>query len=150
MLSIKSLFLKLSFVLLILSFYTSYNIVKAAESDTVAINKEIVALKAANNYEKAIDKAKQLVKIEEKKNGIAHKDYASALHVLGRLMYEDGSYSEAEPVLKQALSIDEKVLDSNHPNIVRDLKILAELYYTLVRFEEADRLTARANKIASK
>jgi tetratricopeptide (TPR) repeat protein len=75
-------------------------------------------------------------------------DLASSLEKLARLYYDQGRYSEAEPLYVRALAIREQQLGDNHPDTSASLNNLALLYRSIDRYSDAEPLYIRALAIS--
>ncbi len=71
-------------------------------------------------------------------------DVAISLGRLARLYYDQGRYSDAEPLFVRALAISEQQLGVNHPSTATSLNNLAELYKSIGRSSDAEPLYVRA------
>jgi tetratricopeptide (TPR) repeat protein len=69
-----------------------------------------------------------------------HPAYATSLHNLAGLYYDQGRYELAEPLYKQSLAIRKSVLGIQHPDYREGLKALAQLYRQQGRQTEAGAL----------
>ena len=65
-------------------------------------------------------------------------------------LYQQGRYSEAEPLFKQALDLKEKILGPDHLDVAEVLQSLALLYLQQDRFGEAEALLKRSLEIEEK
>jgi tetratricopeptide (TPR) repeat protein len=74
-------------------------------------------------------------------------ELADSLNRLAKLYYEQGRYSEAEPLLLRSLAIRESNLGADHPSVAIGLNNLAELYRTQGRYNEAEPLYLRSQDI---
>ncbi|MBL8818316.1 MAG: tetratricopeptide repeat protein [Planctomyces sp.] len=113
------------------------------------------AMKAVE--EQRHDEAERLLTsaIEEAEaHQILDRCYAVCLSNLGRLHYEKGDYSKAEPILRHALEIDTK-LDKNEGSTgtegsMRSLLNLSALLKESRNYDEAESLLRRALEIAER
>ncbi len=71
-------------------------------------------------------------------------DLAISLSRLAKLYYDQGRYSDAEPLYVRALAISEQQLGANHPNTATSLNNLAGLYRSIGRYSDAEPLYVRA------
>jgi tetratricopeptide (TPR) repeat protein len=71
-------------------------------------------------------------------------DLAISLGRLAGLYYDQGRYSDAEPLLVRALAINEHQLGANHPDTATSLNNLALLYKSIGRYSDAEPLLIRA------
>jgi tetratricopeptide (TPR) repeat protein len=71
-------------------------------------------------------------------------DVAICLNRLAKLYYEQGRYSDAEPLLVRSLAIIEQQLGANHPHTATSLSNLAMLYISIGRYSDAEPLHLRA------
>ncbi|CAK8720181.1 hypothetical protein KKHLCK_09365 [Candidatus Electrothrix laxa] len=77
-------------------------------------------------------------------------DTLDLINELAKLYYNQGRYSEVEPLYKQVLQFREKVLGKEHPDIVISNNNLAELYRFQGRYSEAEPLYKEALWISEK
>ncbi len=75
-------------------------------------------------------------------------ELATSLGRLAKLYYDQGRYSDAEPLFVRALSISEHQLEANHPNTAASLNNLATLYKSIGRYSDAEPLHVRALEIS--
>ncbi len=75
-------------------------------------------------------------------------DVANSLGRLAGLYYEQGRYSDAEPLFVRALAISEQQLGANHANTATSLNNLALLYESIGRYSDAETLYVRALTIS--
>ncbi len=75
---------------------------------------------------------------------------AVSLTNLAALYYNQGKYTEAEPLYKRALAIVEKTLGPEHPRVATGLNNLAALYDAQGKYAEAEPLYKRALGINEK
>jgi tetratricopeptide (TPR) repeat protein len=75
-------------------------------------------------------------------------ELATSLGRLAKLYYDQGRYSDAEPLFVRALSIREHQLGANHPNTAASLNNLANLYESIGRYSDAETLFVRALSIS--
>jgi tetratricopeptide (TPR) repeat protein len=71
-------------------------------------------------------------------------DVAIRLSRLANLYYDQGRYSDAEPLYLRALAIREQQLGANHPATANSLNNLANLYESIGRYSDAEPLYLRA------
>jgi tetratricopeptide (TPR) repeat protein len=69
---------------------------------------------------------------------------ARALNQQAGALYQQGRYTEAEPLYKRALAIWEKALGPDHPELAQSLNNLSVVYQDQGRYAEADTLLKRA------
>jgi tetratricopeptide (TPR) repeat protein len=67
-------------------------------------------------------------------------DVANSLNRLARLYYDQGRYSDAEPLFIRALTINEQQFGASHPNTANSLNNLAQLYKSIGRYSDAEPL----------
>ena len=79
-------------------------------------------------YLKAVDVAKDALKVAEETFGSEHPNMTFSLSNLAILYYEQGKYVEAELLYKRALAISEKALGKDHPEVATVLENMAFLY----------------------
>ena len=108
-------------------------------------------------YLKAVDVAKDALKVAEETFGSEHPNMTFSLSNLAILYYEQGEYVEAELLYKRALAISEKALGKDHPevatvleNMAVVLENMAVLYEKIWKKDEAKELAERAKKIRSR
>jgi tetratricopeptide (TPR) repeat protein len=77
-------------------------------------------------------------------------DVVNSLSRLAGLYYDQGRYSDAEPLLIRALAINEQQLGANHPDTATSLYNLAVLYKAIGRYSDAESLLVRAMAIKEK
>jgi tetratricopeptide (TPR) repeat protein len=75
-------------------------------------------------------------------------DLATSLIRLAKLYYDQGRYSDAEPLYVRALAIREQQLGTNHPDTAISLNNLANLYRSIGRYSDAEPLYVRALAIS--
>lgn len=78
------------------------------------------------------------------KYGLATRESAQLLNDAGYSLYEQGRYSEGEPLLQRALAIYEQQLGPLHPDTAASLNNLALLYDSQGKYEQAEPLLQRA------
>jgi tetratricopeptide (TPR) repeat protein len=71
-------------------------------------------------------------------------DVAIRLSRLANLYYDQGRYSDAEPLYLRALAIREQQLGANHPATANSLNNLANLYESIGRYSDTEPLLIRA------
>ncbi len=59
------------------------------------------------------------------------------MNLLGRVLYKQGHYDEAEPLYRRALTIDEQVLGPDHPNTITARRNLRNFLRERRRDDEA-------------
>jgi tetratricopeptide (TPR) repeat protein len=101
-------------------------------------------------YLKAVDVAKDALKVAEETFGSEHPNMAFSLSNLAILYQEQGKYVEAELLYKRALAISEKALGKDHPDVATVLENMAVLYEKIWKKDEAKELAERVKKIRSK
>jgi tetratricopeptide (TPR) repeat protein len=74
-------------------------------------------------------------------------ELADSLNRLAKLYYDQGRYSEAEPLYLRSLNIYEHQLGSDHLDIAQSLNNLAALYQSQGRYSEAEPLYLRSLNI---
>ncbi|NEO96258.1 MAG: tetratricopeptide repeat protein [Moorea sp. SIO3G5] len=72
----------------------------------------------------------------------------TSLNNLALLYYNQGRYSDAEPLYLQALDLMKQLLGQNHPLVATSLNNLAGLYDNQGRYSEAEPLYRQALEIA--
>jgi tetratricopeptide (TPR) repeat protein len=77
-------------------------------------------------------------------------EVAICLSRLAKLYYEQGRYSDAEPLYVRALAIIEQQLGANHPDTATILNNLASLYRATGRYSDAEPLYIRALAISER
>jgi tetratricopeptide (TPR) repeat protein len=109
------------------------------------------ALAVVSNKEgqvdKAIDTAGQALTLIEKKQGIEHIDYASALTVLGTILQDAKRYEEALTVYQRAAQLGAKVGGRDHPLVALAMADSAESLNVLHRYAEAQPAAEEAFRI---
>ena len=80
--------------------------------------------------------------------GPGHPLVATGLIGLARLYFDQGQYSQAEPLFQQALKIDEAALGPDHRRIASNLTNLGELYHRQGQYAQAEPLYQRALQIS--
>jgi tetratricopeptide (TPR) repeat protein len=75
---------------------------------------------------------------------------ANSLDRLAKLYYDQGRYSDAEPLYVRALAIIEQQLGANHPDTATILNNLASLYRATGRYSDAEPLYIRALAISER
>ena len=108
-------------------FLTSVSPVHAQGAEWENINKEVMQLYRAGNYERAVVVAKKALEVAEKNAGPDHADVARSLNNLASLYQTQGQYARAEPLYQRALAISEKALGPDHPDVATSLNNLASL-----------------------
>ena len=92
------------------------------------LNKEVMELYSAGNYDHAVIVAQKALRVAEQNGGSG--DVATSLNNLAQLYDTQGDYAKAEPLYKRSLAILEKALGSDHPGVATSLNNLAALYDT--------------------
>jgi tetratricopeptide (TPR) repeat protein len=69
---------------------------------------------------------------------------ATSLNNLANLYYNQGKYSEAEPLLLDALEMRKQLFTGDHPDVASSLNNLALLYHNQGRYSEAEPLYLEA------
>ena len=77
-------------------------------------------------------------------------DEANRLNQQAIQFYQQGRYSEAEPLYKRSLAIYEKALGPDHPDVAQSLNNLALLYDNQGRYADAEPLYKRSLTIYEK
>jgi tetratricopeptide (TPR) repeat protein len=75
-------------------------------------------------------------------------EVAISLDRIAGLYYDQGRYSDAEPLYVRALAITEQQLGANHPSTATSLNNLASLYRSIGRYNDAEPLYVRALAIS--
>jgi tetratricopeptide (TPR) repeat protein len=65
---------------------------------------------------------------------------ATSLNNLANLYYNQGKYSEAEPLYLDALEMRRRLFTNDHPDVASSLNNLANLYYNQGKYSEAEPL----------
>ena len=65
--------------------------------------------------------------MQQKFLGEEHPDVAFSINNLGRVLYKQGKYEEAEVLFQRALKIRRKSLGKEHPDTIRSKKSLQKL-----------------------
>src|SRR5208283_5792537 len=112
----------------------------AQTNEADALNKKIIELSKAQQYEQAIPLAQQVLAIRQKELGLDHPDVATALSTLAKLYDQQGRRADAEPFYKQALAINEKARGPDSADVDFSLSDLAGLYAEQGRYAEAEPL----------
>jgi tetratricopeptide (TPR) repeat protein len=79
-------------------------------------------------YKSAIQFGEVAYSVSETLYGLEHLDSVQPQHQLAWIYYQQGRYSEAEPLYQRALAISEKALGPEHPNTSKLVNKLARLY----------------------
>ncbi len=79
-----------------------------------------------------------------------HPDVALGLNNLALLFYDQGKYTEAEPLYQRALAILEKALGPDHPDLVTGLENYARLLRKTDRKADAAKTEEYAKAIRAK
>lgn len=79
-------------------------------------------------YKSAIHFGEVAYSVSETLYGLEHLDSVQLQHQLAWIYYQQGRYSEAEPLYQRALAISEKALGPEHPNTSKLVNNLARLY----------------------
>ena len=77
-------------------------------------------------------------------------DKVKSLNNLAALYYNQGRYSEAEPLYLQALSLRKKLLGEEHLSVATSLNNLALLYESQGRYSEAEPLYLQSLSLSKK
>ncbi|MEW5963726.1 MAG: CHAT domain-containing tetratricopeptide repeat protein [Pseudomonadota bacterium] len=86
----------------------------------------------------------QYVSLVRQQNGEEHKNYATAISLLGTLYSGIGRDTEAEPLCRRAMAIMAKTQGPNHIDVVPTINCLAGIYYGTGRYLEAEPHYTRA------
>ena len=111
-----------------------------------------------SNFKTLITKG-ALVEVQEREDNKYYQQYsqlsedeqiekANRLNEMALLYYDQGRYSEAEPLYLQSLELYKKLLGKEHPKIAASLNNLAEIYKSQGRYSEAEPLYEKALEIA--
>ena len=76
--------------------------------------------------------------------GEEHPDVATSLNNIATLYYDQGHYSEAEPLYTQALALRRRILGEEHPDVASSLNNLGDLYRSQGHYSEAECLFLQA------
>jgi tetratricopeptide (TPR) repeat protein len=100
----------------------------------------------AQDYRKEQDLAiEYFIKAAELQKELGlERDLATSLHNIGLLYYDQGRYSEAEPLYKQALELRKHLFGEEDLDVAQSLNNLAELYQDQGRYQEAELLYQQA------
>ena len=80
-------------------------------------------------------------------NPVDVPEVGRVLNQAGYYLYEQGRYSEAEPMYEQSLAISELQMGADHPEVSTSLNNLASLYRSQGRYSEAEPLSMRSLSI---
>ena len=94
------------------------------------------------DYAKAYEYSQEAAKLDP--------DNPTYLNMAGKLAFEVGRYTEAQPFLEKALQIREKALGPDHPDVAISLNNLAELYRAQGQYGKAEPLYQRSLAIKEK
>jgi esterase/lipase superfamily enzyme len=112
-----------------------------------ALKRQVQELQWSGRGAEALPLAENYVAAVRARYGEEHRDYATAIGMLGSLYSAQGRAEEAESLLKQALALEERLFGANSKEVAGTLFTLAALYTSQGREEEAAALSARAREI---
>jgi tetratricopeptide (TPR) repeat protein len=118
--------------------------VAQTRSDLDALNKQIVRLQHAGNYEEAIRLARQALVLAEQLTGAQSVQTTAELVRLGQLFQETGQFAVAEECFAKALAIAEKALGADDIGVAVVIGNLAQLLHHTGRYAEAEPLMRRS------
>lgn len=100
-----------------------------AEESTDDLNRRMMQLYGAGQYEQALPLAQQVVAALEKSAGPGSREVASALNNEAELFNKLHRYAEAEPLYRRSLAIRQAVLGPDHPDTIKSMNRLAEVFH---------------------
>jgi tetratricopeptide (TPR) repeat protein len=75
---------------------------------------------------------------------------ADSLNTLAGILFQQGKFSECEPLLEKALRLRQSKLGEEHPHIADNLRDYAKLLKKLGRESDAEKMYAQAKSIIAK
>ena len=108
------------------------------------------ALYKVGEYDKALPKMQQALKLSEQNYGPEHRNTTLILNYLGLITRKLDDFPQAEIYLSRALEIRQRTLEPNHYQIAVSLNNLALLYQDNAKFEKALELYQRSVPIMRK
>ena len=116
---------------------------QGAGVDWDTLNREVLDLRRAGKYDRAVVVAQKALQVAEQNVGPDHPDVATSLNNLALLYKTQRDYAKAEPLYKRSLAIREKALGPDHPSVATSLNNLALLYDTQGEYAKAEPLYKR-------
>ena len=138
---------RVGMVVLLLLLPTSSVFAQGAGIEWDTLNKEVMELYRAGNYDRAVTVAKKSLEVAGRNTGLDHPSVATSLNNLAELYKTQGQYAQAEPLYKRSLAIMEKALGPDHPSVATSLGNMVALYRKSGREKEAEVLEKRAAAI---
>lgn len=89
------------------------------------------------DYPRALECAKEDLRLAKESAGEEHPNYLISLNNLGLLYYKLDNYAEALPLYQEALQKWKRVLGEEHPSYITALNNLAILYSAMGNYAEA-------------
>ena len=132
------------FYLMLIFLVTAAGFACARQISWEQLNEQVVLLYKQRNYEQAIKKAQDSLKIAEDTFGANHPSVAQALNNLARIYDSQGRLTEAEVFYGRTIGVIEKALDSSHPDVAASLYNLAGFYDVYTKLALAESYYQRA------
>lgn len=104
------------------------------------MNSEAFELQRNGQYALAVENAAEALRIRSEFLEAYHPDYGQSVSNLAYLYFEQGLYSDAEPLFKEALDVTMKMYSSEPREYATALSNLASLYEAQGRFQEVESL----------
>ena len=99
---------------------------------------------ALGRFDDAARQLNQAVNLRRTSTGVENKDYAEAVHALGRTLKHADQVEDAERLYEEALEIRRRVLPADDPEIAENINDLGVLRFQQKRYDEAERLFREA------
>ncbi|MBE9028454.1 CHAT domain-containing protein [filamentous cyanobacterium LEGE 11480] len=117
---------------------------QALISQAQTLNRKVMQLASAGNYQAAAIAAKAELKLRQQYLGPNHPEVATTLSNLAELHRLQGQYAAATPFYQRSLKIYEIHLGKTHPNVARSLSGLAINYQAQGQYRQAEPLHQRS------
>lgn len=102
---------------------------------------------AKRNFNKALELNEKAEKIAIEQFGRESSSYGSCAHNHGRILYNQGTYTDSENWYNDAISIRGKVLGKMHPEYAQSLYNLGALYNIIGKYENGITCILESKKI---
>lgn len=110
---------------------------KTGKPDVYELISEVYSLVLNDEYDKALFKAEECLRVAEKNSGPEHPDISGCLNAKALIFASQEQYTQAEALYLRAVAIDEKASGSDSVEVADDLDGLASIYEAQSQYEKA-------------
>ncbi len=135
--------------ILILLSIIEIHVARAQDASWLAIMDTAETLLHQGNYQEALPKSQEALRIAKETYGLNHPNYTASIVFLANLRSQLG-YENAESLYQRALEIDQRVRGKDNPTVARDLDGIGQVYCSLDNFCLAESAFTRALQIQKK